>query len=755
MKNQIVSTAPTSTPAPNVTAASNAATLLQQLYVAYFNRPADPGGLDFWTSVYLRGASIAGISNTFAGSDEYTVAYNGLSNTQIVERVYQNLFGRAPEPGGLAFWSGLLDQHVLSISNVVTQIATDAKNQDAITYRNKVLGAVAFTNEFDTPVESLAYRGDAAVLIGRSFLSNITDDASLARQIEPATLKQWVDLIVSPPPQPMVVALTSGIDLIAPSTDKPLSGNDTINALSIGSSDTLTSGDSIDGGAGIDTLNIVSTTDNALQVPLDVTVKNVEAVVVTTGNAVTINSAAWSSVSGLSINASGNVNVMAGGNTSLGLNDVLGNGSGVIDGGNNLNLTFSAAQFGSNGVTVGHSVAASGTVSLNYDSATTSNGNAVLSVTGGSGINITQTHSHAVNTTALNAPVTVYGNAQTTSVTINNAAAVTASASVAGVQTNYVSISDLNGNSVSEAGKINAVTVNNYTTLSINDSALSSLNLSGGSGNISISNGFAGALAAKTLGLSLNGITGGTLDDGDVYTTMNIVTSGNDSRFDSISDNALTTLTLAGTRQLTLSSGNNLSALKTVTVSGGAGFSANLATTALTRFDAGTTTGNNKVTLDGSRADYIGGSGADQLTLTGVSHLHSVKVGTGADSVTVNALSTNLNTYITILDPHAGMVLGIADKGIETFTSAKVVLPDGAAFREYADAVIVAGGNAATNGAVGWFQYNNGTYVVESRHNGLTTNTFIDGTDFIVKLAGVVDLSHAGFSASTGTLTLV
>jgi S-layer protein len=753
MKNQIVNT----TASPGVTIADNAAMLLQQLYVAYFNRPADPGGLAFWTSTYLQGVSIAEISNTFARSDEYTLAYNGLNNTRIVEKVYQNLFGRAPEPGGLAFWSGLLDQHVLSISNVVTQIATDAKNQDAIAYHDKVLGAVAFTKEFDTTAEALAYRGDAAVQIARNFISNITDDASLATQTAPATLKQWVDLIVAPPPPPpprVVVALTTGIDLIAPTTDKPLSGNDIINAFSTGSSDTLTSGDSIDGGAGSDILNIVSSTGNALQMPLDVTVKNVEAVVVSGSNAVTINTAAWSSVTTLNVSASGNANIVAGGNTSVSLTDVLGSGSGVIDGGNNLNLSFSGAQFGSSGVTVGHNLAASGSVSLNYDSATSGNGNAVLSVTGGSAINIAQTHSNAVNTSAANAPVTVYGNAQTTSVSISNAAAATASATVAGVQNNYVRITDVNANSLSEAGKIDFVSVSNYTTLSINDSALANLNLIGGSGNISIANGFVGTLAAKTLGIYLNGITGGTLDDWDVYTTMNMVAAVNDSRLDGITDSALTTLTLAGDKQLTLGSGNYLPALKTVTVTGAAGLSANLVATSLTRFDASATSGNNKITIDGSKLDYIGGAGADQVTLSAIGATHTVKVGSGADSVTLNAVPANLNAYTTILDPQAGMTLGIADKGTETFTSAKLVLANGAAFREYADAVIVAGGNASSNAAIGWFQYGNDTYVVESRHNGNSTNVFIDGTDFVVKLTGLFDLSHASFSSANGTLTL-
>lgn len=722
---------------------------IQQLYVAYFNRPADPGGLAYWTAVYAQAASVAPISSAFSSSAEYVAAYLGLSNAQVVDQVYLNLFGRHAEAGGLAFWSNLLDQHLITVSNVVTQVAAGAQSTDAVAFHDKTLGAIAFTGALDTTPEVLAYNGAAANGIGKAFISSIVDDTTLAAQIDPAALQRTIDSMTMPPPPPLpvTVALTSGVDMIAPSASVPLAGNDRFNAYSSGSSDALSSNDSIDGGAGSDTLNIISTTGNALVVPQDVTVKNVESVMVTTGNAATIDATLWSGVNSLTVSDVGASNIGAASASDITLSGVLGTGSAVVNGGHNVYLTLTGALFGTDGVSVGKTIAPSGNITVNYTAKDTG-GSGLLSVNGGTSVDVVQSHAHAANITATNAPVSVVGGALTTIVTVDNAAAVTASATAAGVVTNRVSVTDINSNSVTEAGHITTITVNNFSTLNISDNALQSLSLAGGNGDITIFNDFLATPISKTLQLNLNGMRQGALTDANIFSTMHINASGADSTLSSINDTALSTLTLDGNKHLTLASGGTLPALKTVTVSGAAGLSANFSGIGITSFDASATSGSNTVTLDGSKGDYIGGSGADIVTLSAVSASHSVKVGLGADRVTLAAASTGLNTYTSILDPHAGLTLGFADKGTETFTSAKLVLGSTATFHDYADGVIAAGANAATNGAIGWFQFGGDTFVVESRHNGTATASFVDGTDMIVRLAGVVDLTHATFANS-------
>jgi S-layer protein len=134
--------------------------------------------------------------------------------------------------------------------------------------------------------------------------------------------------------------------------------------------------------------------------------------------------------------------------------------------------------------------------------------------------------------------------------------------------------------------------------------------------------------------------------------------------------------------------------------------------------------------------------------------LNTLTLGTGADVVTLTAVGANVNTYTTIADAHAGIQIAFVNLGTETFTTAKVTLAGTAVFQDYANAVIQAGGNASVNGSFGWFQFSGDTYLVESRHDASGVNTsFVNGTDAIIKLSGLIDLSTAT-GGTTNTLTL-
>ena len=74
---------------------------VQRLYVAYFNRPADPVSMSVYESllptdrVATKAELQALAEQYFSPSTEYTNLYSGMSNTQIVNQLYQNIFGRA------------------------------------------------------------------------------------------------------------------------------------------------------------------------------------------------------------------------------------------------------------------------------------------------------------------------------------------------------------------------------------------------------------------------------------------------------------------------------------------------------------------------------------------------------------------------------------------------------------------------------------------------------------------------------------
>lgn len=177
---------------------------IQKLYVAYFNRPADPDGLAFWEGVVTNaGGDTTAVAAAFAATAEYDAEYGGKTNTAVVTQVYQNLFGRAPDAAGLAFWVNALDNDLMTIDLAVTTIAAGAVNADGTPnadgdiFANKVTAASAFTAAVDTPAEKAGYAGEDALAAAKAFISGIETDAQLEAAIAPAALAASVAAVVA------------------------------------------------------------------------------------------------------------------------------------------------------------------------------------------------------------------------------------------------------------------------------------------------------------------------------------------------------------------------------------------------------------------------------------------------------------------------------------------------------------------------------------------------------------------------------
>lgn len=212
-------------------------------------------------------------------------------------------------------------------------------------------------------------------------------------------------------------------------------------------------------------------------------------------------------------------------------------------------------------------------------------------------------------------------------------------------------------------------------------------------------------------------------------------------------------------------------AVKAVIVTGNANIDLTASGAALTYMDASAATGkvtfssavNSAVVKGGSAADTLtatansqklnGGAGADVLVVTG--NLTELTGGAGADTFNIGDATTNVNSYATITDLSAGDKIKFSS-GAENFAASKVVLANTAVFQDFANAAI-----AATNdGEVSWFQFGGDTYIIENvAIGGQNSNndevTFTNGSDIIVNITGLVDLSTASFSASDDTLLIV
>ena len=98
---------------------------VQRLYVAYFNRPADPASLEVYeamlpTDRVATQAELEAVASTyFSPSAEYSSRYSGMSNAEVVNTLYQNLFGRNAEAGtngGLLHWTAKLNRRRSDLS---------------------------------------------------------------------------------------------------------------------------------------------------------------------------------------------------------------------------------------------------------------------------------------------------------------------------------------------------------------------------------------------------------------------------------------------------------------------------------------------------------------------------------------------------------------------------------------------------------------------------------------------------------------
>lgn len=172
-------------------------TQLQQLYVAYFNRPADPAGLAFYADKLETGATdIAAISASFAQSGEYKAAYNQTTYTGVVTAVYQNLFGHAPDQAGLTLYADALANGSMTVAQMVTWISNGALGADKIAYDSKVQVAVAFTNALDTEAEATAYNNADAQAAAKEMLSGIKTAAQATAAVEPTALDAAVAAVI-------------------------------------------------------------------------------------------------------------------------------------------------------------------------------------------------------------------------------------------------------------------------------------------------------------------------------------------------------------------------------------------------------------------------------------------------------------------------------------------------------------------------------------------------------------------------------
>lgn len=205
----------------------------------------------------------------------------------------------------------------------------------------------------------------------------------------------------------------------------------------------------------------------------------------------------------------------------------------------------------------------------------------------------------------------------------------------------------------------------------------------------------------------------------------------------SLTDANLTSVTVSGNGALALTAGAAVTTINGSAMTGALTAGSNTVATTITGGS-----GNDTLTANVSGDVLVGGAGSDTLVVN--ADLVTLTGGAGDDIFDVSAAVSNSNSYATI-DADSGDSI-ILDAAIASHASTAVSLAATASFGDYVDAAVVAAGS---NGSA-WFQFGGDTYLVNNV--GAADVAFTNGTDIIVQLDGLVDLSTATLNTTDNQL---
>ena len=135
-----------------------------EAYIAYYGRPPDREGLAYWAQQLAgSGGSLNSIIQAFGVSEEFELRFGSLSNRQLVTNLYQQLFGRNPDSGGLDFYVNRLNDGTTTLQAIAISILDGAQNDDLTIIENRREASNCF----------LEYSQLSSVSIGAGQIANI------------------------------------------------------------------------------------------------------------------------------------------------------------------------------------------------------------------------------------------------------------------------------------------------------------------------------------------------------------------------------------------------------------------------------------------------------------------------------------------------------------------------------------------------------------------------------------------------------
>lgn len=113
---------------------------VHQMYVAYYGRLADIGGLIFWANRFDETNDLTETFSAFGNSTEFLDKYGHLDNEALIHSLYQQMFNRNADSEGLAFYLDKLETGAASLATIAKQVIDGISHDstDAVIFDNKI-----------------------------------------------------------------------------------------------------------------------------------------------------------------------------------------------------------------------------------------------------------------------------------------------------------------------------------------------------------------------------------------------------------------------------------------------------------------------------------------------------------------------------------------------------------------------------------------------------------------------------------------
>lgn len=174
---------------------------VQKIYIAFYQRPADPAGLKYWAEqIDKAGGNPNAVITAFGTSPEAQELYGDIDADTIgdvIDAVYQAAFGRAAEQEEIDYWAEGFNAGTITASSMALAVVLGAQNDDLATIDNKLEVANEFTAQVDgRPLTdagfgvgpfAATYAGNDDAVSARDVLVNVTADPDTILSAEDIT----------------------------------------------------------------------------------------------------------------------------------------------------------------------------------------------------------------------------------------------------------------------------------------------------------------------------------------------------------------------------------------------------------------------------------------------------------------------------------------------------------------------------------------------------------------------------------------